>query len=97
MRRQDAAVAKRVLIKNSRATQLDVLDCVHDQPVGEAVGGPVNIVVPLAVTYLTYVVLAAVFVYALFSHALQVDERAATVDLDRELQELVSRLGAASL
>lgn len=58
--------------------------------VGEPELGPrMSIVLPVATAYLVYVVLGAVLVYVLVVHAIRVDERAAMVDLDRELRELV--------
>lgn len=46
-------------------------------------------VLPIATAYLVYVVLGALFAYVLVAHALRTGERAAMVDLDRELRELV--------
>lgn len=69
------------------------------QPAGprrhSAVGEPaleprMSVVLPIATASLVYVVLGAVLIYALVTHALRAAERAAMADLDRELRELVS-------
>ncbi len=54
-----------------------------------------SVVLPIATAYLVYVVLCALFTYILIAYELRVDERAATVDLDQELRELVGMSSAS--
>lgn len=49
-----------------------------------------RLLLPIVTAYLVYVVLGAVFVYVVLSRALRVDERAAMVDLDREIQDYLA-------
>lgn len=45
----------------------------------------------LAASYLVYLVLSAMFVGTLFCRALRLQDREASAELDREVQELLAR------
>lgn len=50
-----------------------------------------NLIPGLLGAYLMYIILGAAVTYVLVVRALRADEQAATVDLDRELRELVAQ------